>query len=380
MKDRDLIERNRIEGCLDGFLLAWEDAWGLQGKRAVAVELKPYARAALSGTVYFKAFTEGRASFYAWYLGLPIGKRRKVIQQNIRAYKMPYWDDVYLSALNYKKTRDNADATMTQFEDHLEQEFLQVLDEITLPELEQNFDNLSDNEKELLAAELLGDSFLINFLRKLLSCYGLKPGSIAGGDAYLYRILKDRRYGNPQMGYGEKEDLLQSYETDLKVALWQVAKGDFWAEFLKEVKARGTVDRAAELIRSVLEGKERQLIRTILIKTLRKAIEQAFDIKRERARKVAKMPKIQELPLPEYEDVRFSYEDEYKDRQENILDMLQQRGAPVDRLTPRELDNLNEELGRYKQEKTRENFFGKEKAKKEQQFKRLKDKLNPPNK
>jgi hypothetical protein len=246
------------ERALGGLIELWADVYktetySIKGKQFTAGQLKPYVKAALaepgsSVQGFFEASPE-IARACATYADLPTGLRkiililaRKEIEDKLYLLKRLF----HLFAVLYI----TGGITAAETERRLEQSFKHVVDRITL--------------KELLNKPAESN------LHTLLEALPLFPGSIAGADKHLNRVLVSH--------CKEVSGATTYYEQDLKVALWNCWKGKHVDEAIKMLSKQGDPTERMSTLRRILDGEEPELLRRMLLATLRQTMEDLPDI------------------------------------------------------------------------------------------------------
>lgn len=341
------------ERVVSDLIELWADVYSteiyfVQGKRFTARQLKPYVKAALaepgsSVQAFFETSPE-IARACATYADLPTGLRkiililaRKEIEDKLYLFKRLF----HLFAVLYITGR----ITAAETERRLEQSFKHVLDRITLKELLNKPDESN--------------------LHTLLEALPLFPGSIAGADRRLKSVLVSH--------CKEVSEPITYYEQDLKAALWNCWKVKHVDEAIKMLSKQGDPTEKMSMLRRIMDGQEPQLLRTMLLRMLRKTIEELPDIHQEI--RSLRTPD-REVPLTEETLAALPPKhNQYETAFDNLLDMLSQRKVDISRLDTRSLNLLNKELNRIKFGMSRRQYYGQDEDRIKQQFKRLSDKL-----
>ena len=365
---------------IDGLLDLWEDIYFVQGKRSEASQLRSSVQAALAepGSFIHKLIEEapGQAQFYLNYTRSPISVRRKIIEQNLTNQS---FQDVF-SHLDYgirffAIVYQREGLTAIEAERRIEHAFEHELKKITLNDLL----NKPPARERLHRVEEVDMHYIMSRL-------ALLPGTVAGASNRLRCILMQRL----------KTSRGDTYEQDLKIALWKSSKGSHLDEVIKMMREQGDIEAQLDFIIRILDGEKeaRKLMRTTLLRILRMTIEELPDIEdnlsdqrkqEEYLRKLNSQKRNQDEPLASIyirdEAALERIEDksgelyQYEDARGNILDMVIEKGVPIRRLDNRGLELLIDELARLKYGKTRKEYYGYKENQVKQQLKYLAKKL-----
>ena len=208
----------------------------------------------------------------------------------------------------------------------------------------------------------------------------LSPGSIAGANARLRNVLNQR-----SVKQGEHKS---DYEQDLSVGLWECSEGAHLDEFRKMLSDKGNLTEVATSLRQMLKEKDGKTIRSIVLRILRKTIEDLPDIHQEvRKQKM----RDRESPLPDNVDTIMAetpwmQPDNLSEAEgrEAIIEALAHKGIKYDDLTPKEWAEIFErhELiskGYEFSSKTGisiSSFYGEAAKTKEKRWSRIKQKID----
>jgi len=372
------------ERALDGLIELWADVYktetySIKGKQFTAGQLKPYVKAALaepgsSVQGFFEASPE-IARACATYADLPTGLRkiililaRKEIEDKLYLLKRLF----HLFAVLYI----TGGITAAETERRLEQSFKHVVDRITLKELLNKPDESN--------------------LHTLLEALPLFPGSIAGADRRLKSVLVSH--------CKEVSEAITCYEQDLKAALWNCWKVKHVDKAIKMLSKQGDPTERMSTLRRILDGEEPELLRRMLLATLRQTIIEDLpdiaDIIKDRRKQESYLQKLegmrkQDEPLGSVfirdEAVLENIEakpDELREKlsPDEIIELLRKEGINKNDLTEkmwRFIFRLNDafdedaEIG-SKKGLSLHAYFGDSSATTRKQLSRLRDRVNRP--
>lgn len=351
------------ERNLNGLIELWVDIYSteeycVQGKAFTTRQLKPYVKAAFSEpcpSVYSILEADPqKAEACAIYVRIPARVRRNVIVQNLIRKELKDNEFLFLfDRLVYLAAGLNIilGITFVEAERRLKQSFKRMLSRITLRQL------LSEPSENDIPSEFLVHTWL--------SSLPLPPASIAGANIRLRYVLRQ------QLKTFSSD--MRCYEQDVKAALWECWNGRHIDECLKMLHKQGnTTEQMAKFYR-ILHGQEPTLLRSILLRMLRKTIEEIPEIHQE-IRRLQTLDR--ELPLTEETLATLPPKhNQYETALDNLLDLLSLRKVDISHLDTRSLNLLNEELNRDKFGMSRRQYYGQDEDRIKQQFKRLSDKL-----
>jgi len=261
------------ERTLNGLMELWADVYSteiysIQGKRFTAWQLKPHVKAALmepDSSIHRIIESDANKADACIKYGR-VSKRvrhNRIVQNLIRKELrdnelLRFFNDIFYStAMLYIRFG----ITFPEAEKRMKQSFERALSHISL--------------RHLLNKPSGNDIPHWFTLHPLLSISPLSAGSIAGANVRLRRVLEQRLKTS-------SEDTCY-YEQDLKSALWECWNGRHIDECLKMLHGQGdTTEQMAKFYR-ILHGQEPTLLRNILLRMLRKAIEELPDIHQDMA-------------------------------------------------------------------------------------------------
>jgi len=340
--------------AIEDLIQLWVDLSCIRGEASLAYQLKPYLIRALSepGDSVHRLIEASPAlkSFLAGYIHQPIQLRHRLTSEILSNDVCRQALDIFRNGMtNLAVMNQRLGITFAEAERRIAWSFEHELSSVTLGELLGRLREPPDKID----------------VHALLCNLGLAPGSIAGADKRLRGVLTQRMKtfsGN-----------VPYYEQDLKATLWECSKSKQLAYELGDlIKREGDLLAQIRMLLRMAQRQERQPVRSILVKVLRRIILAFPDVHQEV--KTAKqgdrvVPLTEEmqavLPAPQSEGI-----------QDNILDMLAERGIDIEHLDNKELSLLAQELDRMRLGKTRKEYYKQNKNKMEQRFKHLCSKLN----
>jgi hypothetical protein len=345
----NIMDIETQQRAISGIITSFEDVSSLRGQEDVAQRVRPYLQGSFKepGSFLHRLLeaNPGVANQWMRYESVPSSMRRQIISQSINSKT---WEDAipigYQSFLFLAELYKDKGITAAEAEKLVKKAYEDALNNVTLDELVTLHDNVSKND-----------------IRDALGRLKLSTGNVAGASIRLKFELDDR--------YGPE------YEQDLKIALWECSQGNnnMMAEIQQAIE--GTPARSQQeqivLFARILTGKESELLRATLLKMIGKTIADlpgiSDAIREERRREGRKgtIP-LDENCLEQIERERFERTRENSEMKINL-----------NSLTPRELEVWNQEKERILADKTREEWYGLEKAERvKQQIKYMKSKYS----
>ena len=194
---------------------------------------------------------------------------------------------------------------------------------------------------------------------------GLRPGNIAGANARLRSISEARAVKSDE----HKSD----YEQDLSVVLWQCSQGVHLDEFRKMLSDKGDLAGEVASLRKMLKEKDSKAIRSVILRILRKTIEDLPDIRQD-----IRNLEAQGREVPLTDGILSTLEakpEQYENALDNFLDMITEHGVKIGQLDSRDLELLNDELSRLEYGMTRKEYYGEKENQRKQQLKYLSKRL-----
>ena len=254
---------------IQGLITLWEDIWFVTGGSIVSKALKPLVCDTLRepGSFIEKAIASmpDNARWFISYANLPVGKRRKATSESLtrKEGKQLAWllkRGLPLLAISCR----SEGITAAEAERRLIQQYEDALSTITLKELVKADDSVTYD----------------NAVRNLMGGFGFSTGSVTGADKRLNYVLEKRLTQESHfVGPATDNVTITTYEQDLKVALWECAKGgnkhltyEMLRMFMGEGNQPKPIEEQIALIVRIFRGQEHDLMRDTLLRIMRKTI------------------------------------------------------------------------------------------------------------
>ena len=344
----------KLSTPIEGLIQLWVDICCIRGKASLAGQLKPYLARALAepGSSVYRLVEAAPAQkdFLAGYACQPTHLRLRLISEVLSEEVFCQALDIFQNGMSCLAMMNKAiGITFAEAERRIGQSFQHELCRVRLEEL---LGRLGQPPSEV-------------DIHTLLCNLGLTPGSVAGADKRLRSILAQRiKTLSGETPY---------FEQDVKIALWDCSQSKYLSDELgKVLKRQGEPIKQIWMLLRMAQGEEQQLLRTTLLRVLRKTIQELPDI-HEEVRKAKQGGR--EFPLTK-EVLATLQTQQSEDTQDDIWDLLTRRGVDIEHLDSRDLDLLAQELDRMMLGRTRKEYYGQNKNKMEQRFKHLCSKLN----
>lgn len=372
------MDSDTQQRAIKGLITLWEDICFVQGKGLLVRQLKPHIEAALAepGSLIHRLI-EAMPDHAKWYVNWshqPTETRRKLISKafNQKIIRETVWLFHHLCLL--ARVHQCEGITVAEAERLIHKQYKDALSTITLKEL-LNKPSPDDVPKEI-------------DMRALMSSLALFPGSLAGADKRLKTILCQR--------IRDFTGDTPVYEQDLKIALWGCAQGN--GHLIKETTKmiEGDPPRPIEeqiaLIARIFRGEEPKLMRTTLLRILRKTIEELPDIHQDKRR--LETQNI-ELPLPDNIEAlkaetpwTQTCELSEAEGRESIIEALARKGIEYEDLKPNQWAEIFERYALIRKGYefsskvgvSISSFYGKAAHAKEQKWSRIKGKIRKTSK
>lgn len=256
------------ERALNGLIELWADVYSIETysikeRQFTACQLKPYVKAALAepdSSIHRIIESDANKADACIKYGLVPARvhHNRIVQNLIRKELrdnefLHFFDGAfYLAAVLYIRFG----IMFPEAERRMRQSFERALSHISL--------------RHLLNKPSRNDIPHWFTLHPLLSISSLSAGSIAGANVHLRRVLEQRfKTFSGDTCY---------YEQDLKAALWECWNGNNLYEYVKMLSKRGDITQQMATHWRIIGGQEPELLRSILLRMLRKAIEELPDI------------------------------------------------------------------------------------------------------
>ncbi len=359
------------EKAINGAIALWEDIYFVQGKGAMARQIKPLIQEAFREPGSFiHRFMEVAPDKAEWYIryanysspgfrgkikritGISIGQRRKIIGQNLTKKSHQQLARLFKHGMyTLAVVCHNMGISAAEAERRINQQYENALSDITLKELVKADDSATyENE-----------------IRNIMNKLGLSTGSVAGSDKRLSAILSHRF--KTFIPFIDKK--MSLYEQDLKAAMWECAKGNHHLQYETLKMIEGDPPRPLEeqiaLIVRIFRCQEPKLMRNTLLRIMRKTIADLPDVSEQLQEKRRAYHKAQRL---EAEEIRLQGANAVRDiflapsRNAVMTDNnTEEANKPAELrdglrlLKPRELDLYYGELQRMEAGMTREEYY-----------------------
>jgi len=220
------MEISTQQRAIKGLIDLWEDICFVQGKGLMARQLKPHIQIALEepGSAIHRLF-EAMPDREEWYIRydnysspgfrgkvrkitrISVGQRRKIIGQNLTRKAVQESARLFKHGMYILGSGCHSmGISAAEAERRIDRQYEDALSTIPLRELIKADDSTTyENE-----------------FRNLMARLGLSTGSVAGADKRLQTLLSERL----RLFMGKS-----LYEQDLKVALWECAKGNHHLQY-----------------------------------------------------------------------------------------------------------------------------------------------------
>lgn len=329
------MDRVTKQKAVDGLVEFFEDIRCICGKREGSLEGKLYMKNYLLKSDLLASISPIEVQYFANYADIPIEPRRSGLNKIFFKFAAEY-ADLELRLLYYVMWRINEGLTVAEVKQELEQYFGSELANV-LPWESLEFDKFPS--------------------------LALYPGSIAGANARLRNVLNQRSVKQGK----DKSD----YEQDLSVVLWECSEGKHLEEFRKSCNSKGNFTE--EAASKLFKGEENEKLRGIILRILRKTIEDLPDIRQDIRNLRAQGKEV--MLTDEMLSALPARHEQYENAIDNFLDMITERGIEISRLDARDLDLLNDELSRLESGYTRREYYGDKENQRKQQLKYLAKRL-----
>jgi len=237
---------------VNNFVEFWNDTRYVRGKPPANRKLKRYLKAKTGSNIWqMISVSPTDVQFLAHYTDTPIEARRRWLDDTLYTLMVALYNP--LLRLVYSTIWHMSEGiSSTEIKEWLEQSVGRELSDVMFKEMPKQ----------------LGTDGMIKFGMDIL---GLFPGSIAGANTRLKRILERR-----SMKQGEYKS---EYEQDLSVALWECSEGAHLDEFTKMLSKESGCHEEVTNLRRIFKEKDSHAIRGIVLRIIQKTIEDLPDIK-----------------------------------------------------------------------------------------------------
>ncbi len=328
---------------VDGFVEYWNDGLHVRSQPPANRQCRRHVRAKMGAKVWQTINTSPTSiQFFAHYADAPAQSRRELLDKNYT--RVLAENNVLFFRLVY--------GAMWLF-----------YEGIPLTDLRSCLEECVGNEISAAILEETTRQVGTGGVVKLgTDALGLSPTNIAGANERLKRVLRRRSIGQ----YDQKSD----YEGDLSLALWKCSEGEHLDQSAKALTDSSDPMVAAASLRQILKEQDRKRLRAVILRILRKTIEDLPDIKQDvkNERATSSVLSLDNITAGE---LKASHESALS----NLLNGLTAHGIDINCLSRREMQLLGDELNRRKYGQTRREVYGDEENQRKQAFKNLKNKL-----